>query len=47
MKKIKLNYEELIKENKQELLNDKIALEEIEKKIEERQMNTNKVSTKT
>ncbi|QIZ06968.1 FbpB family small basic protein [Priestia megaterium] len=36
MRKHKKSYEELIKENKQELLKDKQAIEKIEKRIEKR-----------
>ncbi|KAB7707152.1 FbpB family small basic protein [Bacillus aerolatus] len=34
--KYRKSFEELVKENKQQLLNDKQALEKIEKRIEER-----------
>ncbi|MFK2825347.1 FbpB family small basic protein [Bacillus sp. B190/17] len=34
--KHKKSFEELVNENKQQILNDKIALEKIEKRIEER-----------
>lgn len=36
MRKFKKSFEELIKENKQELLKDKQAIEKIEKRIEKR-----------
>jgi hypothetical protein len=36
MRKHKKSYEELIKENKQELLKDKQAIEKIEKRLEKR-----------
>ncbi|MFP5114081.1 hypothetical protein QF028_002958 [Neobacillus sp. B4I6] len=36
MRKHKKSFEELIKENKQELLKDKQAIEKIEKRIEKR-----------
>ncbi|MGW9103408.1 FbpB family small basic protein [Priestia megaterium] len=37
MRKYKKSFEELVKENKQELLKDKKALDIIEKRIEKRQ----------
>ncbi|MFL0574185.1 FbpB family small basic protein [Priestia megaterium] len=36
MRKYKKSFEELVKENKQELLRDKKAIEKIEKRIEKR-----------
>ncbi|MGI8382446.1 MULTISPECIES: FbpB family small basic protein [Priestia] len=36
MRKYKKSFEELVKENKQELLKDKKALDKIEKRIEKR-----------
>lgn len=46
MKKVKLSYAELIEENKKQLMNDKDAIDKIERKIEERQLNTNQVKVK-
>ncbi|MBS4208438.1 FbpB family small basic protein [Bacillus sp. FJAT-50079] len=42
MKKGKISMEELIRENKAELLKDKEWIEEIEKRIEEKYINQNK-----
>ncbi|MCD8508893.1 MAG: FbpB family small basic protein [Bacillus sp. (in: Bacteria)] len=46
VKKVKLSYAELIEENKKQLMNDKDAIDKIERKIEERQLNTNQVKVK-
>lgn len=43
MKKVKLSYAELIEENKKQLMNDKEALDKIERKIEDRQLNSNQI----
>lgn len=37
MRKISLSFEELVKENVEELLNDPVALNKIEQRIDERQ----------
>ncbi|WP_186577637.1 FbpB family small basic protein [Aquibacillus kalidii] len=43
MRQRKLSFEELVAKNKQELLNDKQAMKQIEEQMEKRQANQSKV----
>ncbi|MCT2534338.1 FbpB family small basic protein [Aquibacillus koreensis] len=41
MRQRKITFEQLVEKNKQELINDKHAMKQIEQQVEARQMNTN------